>query len=366
MAKEKLLTQLIGPIKKGLFILWVLFPGLIQASLQEDFYELMGKKQPVWQFLLQEDKQVLEKFAESFNRTLLQTQTKRGSIPNTFHFIWVGSNEFPAESIKNIQSWVERHPGYKVYFWSDRERVLPHSCMQLRLIDHFNWLFLKDLYLDSNNPAEKSDLLRYEILYQEGGIYLDHDVECFKPFNQFIDNFDLFCGLEFPHSPIATTSITVCNNIIGSCPHHPILKKAMELVADKWTKYKKMYPGHDADSVTRRVYHRTFSSFDDAVKMLLDDATYRNIVFPAGYFNKLGKQLGLYAHHQYANTWFEKESKFEKNVRQRLVKICKKNNQLMLIMSALFLISSLVIFALFLQMRALRKRLESFLPKDHS
>jgi len=341
-------------------------PGVIRASLQEDFYELMGKKQPVWQFLLQEDRQTLDKFAESFNKTLLQIQSKRGTIPNSLHFIWVGPNEFPAESIKNIQSWVEKHPGYKVYFWSDRERMLPHACMQLRLVDEFKWLSLKDFYTDSSNPAEKADILRYEILYQEGGIYIDHDVECFKPFTQFVENFDLFCGLEFPHSPIATTSITVCNNIIGSCPKHPILKKSMEIVAERWNKYKRMYPGHDSDSVTRRVYHRTFSAFDDAVKMLLDDASYRNIVFPAGYFNKLGKNLGLYAHHQYANTWFEKESKFERNVRQNLVKICRKNNQLMLIMSTLFLLSSLVIFALFMQMRSIKRELKRASYKDRA
>ena len=101
-------------------------------------------------------------------------------------------------------------------------------------------------------------------------------------------------------------------------PPKPILRKTIDLVLEKWSKYKRIYTGSDAESVTQRVYHRTFSSFDDAVKELVDSESYRNIVFPAGYFNKIGKQLGLYAHHQYANAWFEKESKFEKNVRQKL------------------------------------------------
>lgn len=360
----KLRTQIAALVFKLGFLSVVVFPTLAIADLQEDFYALMGRKQAVWQFLLQEDKNQLDRFAQVFNETLRRPLLLKSSIPTKIHFIWVGPKEFPSESLKNVYSWIEKHPEFEIYFWSDRERVLPHTSMQLRLVSDFKWLFLKELFLDSNNYAEQSDLLRYEILYQEGGVYVDHDVECFKPFTQFVNLFDLFCGLEFPHKPIAETSITVCNNIIGAHPKHPILKKTIEMVLEKWNKYKKLYPGMDADSITKRVYYRTFASFDDAVKMMLSSDSEQNIAFPAGYFNKLGKHLGLYAHHQYANTWFEKESLFEKNVRQKLVKICKKNNQIMLIAFAIFVLIFSIICALFIQLRALRKQLECFYHKD--
>lgn len=365
MVKGKFRILPMIQIYRLFFVLFAVFSSALYGIHKKDFYELMGSKQDTWKLVLKEDFKILEQFANSFEDSINQEEV-RGSIPKKIHFIWVGPKDFPKTSIKNIYSWIEKNPEYHVYFWSDRERSLPHPLMELRLVSDFNWLFLKEQFLDSNNYAEQSDLLRYEILYQEGGIYVDHDVECFKPFTEFTNSFDLFCGLEPPHKPIATTSITICNNLIGSCREHPILKSTIEAVLQKWNQYKLLYPGNDSDMVTKRVYYRTFSSFDDAVKKLQHSGVYKNIVVPAGYFNKMNKEFGLYAHHEYASTWFETETVFEKTVRQKLVKICRKNNQIMMMSFSCFILSFLVVLALLFQIQSLKKQIHQSHNKEKS
>lgn len=318
------------------------------------FYRLMGEKKEVWKELLNKEKPVLENFANLFANS--NTQTKSASpIPQNIHFIWVGPKEFPKTSIKNIYSWIEKNPGYTFFFWSDRPRALPHPLMKLRLVDEFNWLFLQKPFLDSKNYGEQSDLLRYEILYQEGGIYVDHDVECFRPFDELRNSYDFFCAFQFPCTPIGASSLTICNNLIASTPNHPILKETIDNVLLGWDKYKALYPYEDVNSVTKGVYFRTFEAFDKAVKHLGESSDYKNGIFPAGYFNKLGKDFGIYAHHSYASTWFESEKPFETNIRQRLVKICKKNNQIMLYGGLAFLLSISLIIFLFIELRRIRK-----------
>ena len=81
----------------------------------------------------------------------------------------------------------------------------------------------------------------------------------------------------------------------------------------------------------------------------------KNIVFPAAYFNRIDDRFALYAHHYYASTWFEDETKFERNVRRRLISISRKNNQILLF-NAIILTANLFLFGcLVFQFRNLRR-----------
>lgn len=325
---------------------------------KEDFHTLMGADTSIWKFIeTHEDYQNIEVFKHLYerNKHLQFLRQEELLIPKVIHFIWLGPNPFPQESIENISSWVENHPGWTIKFWTDRRRVLPHPTMELHLVSTFNFEYLSDYYEDSDNYAEKSDLLRYEILNQEGGLYVDHDVKCFKPFTPFHYNFHLYCGLEPPHQPILSSSVSVNNNLIGTIPAHPMIKKTIENVNKRWVKIGAAYPGDDKDSVVCRVGNRSFASFDDAVKELQGSNDLKNIVFPAAYFNGIDDRFALYAHHYYASTWFEDETKFERNVRKRLISISRKNNQILLF-NAIILTTNLFLFlCLFFQFHRLRQ-----------
>ena len=324
-----------------------------------DFQTLMGAKKSVWKFVeTPEDFQNMLKFETLYQEalTLQVAEDAEEKIPKVIHFIWLGPSPFPSESIENINSWASHHPDFVIKFWTDRRRSLPHPKMKLQLVSDFSFSLLKRNYEETTNYAEKSDLLRYEILSKEGGLYVDHDMQCFKSVREFHDRYHLYCGVEPPHQPVLSSSVTVNNNIIGASPQHPVLLKAMELVKARWDEIGAAYPEEDKESTIYRVAHRSWSSFHDAVMTDAGRGERRDVVFPAAYFNRIEGDFGLYAHHLYASTWFEDETKFEKNVRRKLVAITKKNNQILLLNGVILAGNLLLFLGLFLQLRSLRKR----------
>lgn len=326
---------------------------------KDDFTVLMGSNKNIWKFVeTNEDMNNIKYFQSLYdqNKDLQYLPQKELKIPKTIHLIWLGPNPFPKESIENVRTWVHHHPDWKFKFWTDRKRALPHPKFELILVSSFNFLELKDQFNESDNYAEKADILRYEVLYQEGGLYVDHDVKCYKPFSPFHSHFDLYCGIEPPHQPVLSSSISACNNVIGARSNHPVLKSCMSLVKERWHEVGEAYPGLDKESIIYRIANRTFSPFDESIKLVGNRDGNKDIAFPAAYFNQIENDFALYAHHYYASTWFEDETKFEKNVRRRLISITRKNNQILLI-NAVILSANLVLFgSLFVHFRKLKRK----------
>lgn len=330
--------------KNWFFLYCLLYLSFIESSeidllknFTDSFQTYMGKETTLWQHIHHNDYLVLQIFENAFSKKIqeLNSCSTALSIPHVLHIIWIGPKPFPQESIRNIESWIRWHPNWTYKFWTDRPRPVPHSSMELFFIESLETFPLQSCFLESTNYGEKSDILRYEILYREGGVYADHDVECFRSFDSLLDHFDFFCGLEPPHASIINGAITVCNNLIASKPNHPILEKTRRYVEERWEKGKQLFCTPDMLSIISRVAYRTFTSFDVAVKELINSTNENNIVFPAAFFNRLDNKYGIYAHHQYATTWFSNETNFERSIRKRIEYIAKKNNHLIAIVSAL-------------------------------
>jgi mannosyltransferase OCH1-like enzyme len=90
-------------------------------------------------------------------------------IPRTLHMVWIGS-PIPAKYLVNVQAFAEHNPTWTVKLWGDANRPNASDGMQNR-----------DLYEVETNVAAKVDLLRYEIIHQEGGVYLDADTLSLGP-----------------------------------------------------------------------------------------------------------------------------------------------------------------------------------------
>ncbi len=326
---------------------------------KNEFEALMGSRKKVWEFVqTHEDRSKLEVFKSIYmkNKDLQNNKNHYKKMPKIIHFIWIGPNPFPKESVENIQSWVSSHPEYQIKFWSDRRRPLPNKKMQLNLVADFEFKFLKECYDESDNYAEKADLLRYELIYQEGGIYVDHDVQCHKTFNSLIENYDFFCGVEPPKEQVfLSSSVNACNNLIAARPSHPVLEETIKNVLATWDEFTLAFPNNDKESTISRVAHRTFAPFDKAVINKAAQGEDKDIIFPAGYFNILDGDMGHFAHHFYSASWYEDETKFEKNVRKKLTSITKKNNQILLF-NGVILIANLALFSgLFFQYQSLKR-----------
>lgn len=151
------------------------------------------------------------------------------------HHIWLGS-ELPSRCIKLRQSWLLHHPidqGWKHLLWTDQhityalnkqkkmKKVPPsppissgasddvtieiEENIEKFSIEQINFkLKNTNPYINGSNYGEKSDVLRYEILQQFGGIYVDCDFECLKSFDSLL-SCNFFSG--FSNTPAA---VEVC------------------------------------------------------------------------------------------------------------------------------------------------------------
>lgn len=298
-----------------------------------DFESLMGKELPAWKYVqTREDFQNLQFFKGIYekNISLLAKEKTDYKIPKIIHFIWLGPKPFPRESVENVRTWIANHPDWKIKFWTDRNRTLPHPEMEFCLIRGFPFHKLEKFYQRSDNFAEKSDLLRFEILYREGGIYVDHDVTCLKSFDPLHRAYDLFCGMEVPYPTALSSSVLPTNNILGAKAGHLLLVKCMDWLVENWDQIERDYPGQDRDSIITRVSHRTFRVLGEMFKNYGNQEGNIDIAFPSFYFNAPKLEQALYARHQYKGTWFENESEFEKMARKRLVMLSRKTNKLLL------------------------------------
>ena len=338
----------------------VLFVGACQKKTtlgrptSDDFESLTGKDLSSWEFVqTKEDFEHLDLFKRMYElrKGLLGTSEEVLRIPKIVHFIWIGPRPFPRESVENIRTWIAKNPDWTFNFWTDRARPLPSPSMQLRMIQDVTLLKLQECFAKSDNYGEKSDLLRYEILYREGGVYVDHDVKCFQSFEALNKAYDFYCGIDMPYTSSLPSCIFTTNNLIGIKPGHPIMLRCMDLLVDQWDLVEQEYPGADNDAKLNRVLHRTFWLFGEAIKQMSNREENRDIVFPAYYFDAPKEELAIFSRHQYAGTWHENESAFEKMVRQRLMLLSKKSNRILLFFGVATLLNLLGLAALFISFR---------------
>lgn len=135
-------------------------------------------------------------------------------------------------------TWLEKNPHMRYEVITDGS--------DLTYIEHhfgpegFNRPDIVDFYRSINLPIIKADLLRYMIMYAEGGIYADIDVEAIKPFHRFFPerhdekDFDLIVGVEVDeptfrdHPILGQKSQSFCQWTIISKPQQPVMLRLVE------------------------------------------------------------------------------------------------------------------------------------------
>jgi hypothetical protein len=315
----------------------------------DEFDELMGKTTPHWRHVAQpQDKQTLEYAKTIYFKNKLAQFVEEGpyKIPPVIHFIWLGPRPFPPQSVENVRTWMSQNPGWKVKFWTDRDREPPCEGMEKILVRDFNFLKLGKCFEESQNWGEKSDLLRYEILYQQGGVYADHDANCLKSFSGMNRGYDFFCGLETPHEAFAGRSVTCGNGVIGARPRHPTVGNVIDLIAERWQMLAEKYRGNDDYSRIEVVMQRTYIALTQAIAETIDRDGNIDIVLPAAFFFSKSGITPLYSKHFYATAWDEfkgRKSDIERVGEKTLGKIRRKNLNLIYLIFGLILFNGLML-----------------------
>ena len=151
--------------------------------------------------------------------------------------------------------------------------------------------FCKQAY-DSKKWAFASDVARLKILYEEGGIYMDTDVEVYKPLDEFLDD-EGFTGFEDIHYPVCAT--------MGCVKGNPVIKMMLDYydtkdfkMYDIWTDYIK--------------YQETSTCIMSNVLGILGVDRERNVIqeiehfkiYPRSYFFTKGEG---YTWHSFNGSW---------------------------------------------------------------
>ena len=103
-------------------------------------------------------------------------------IPKKIHYCWFGGNSLPKLAKKCIDSWKKFFPDYEIVEWN--ESNFDVNCCQ----------YVKEAY-EAKKWAFVSDYARFKILYENGGLYFDTDVEVIKAFDEVLDR-GAFMGVE--------------------------------------------------------------------------------------------------------------------------------------------------------------------------
>jgi hypothetical protein len=146
---------------------------------------------------------------------------RRMQIPRTFHRVWLGQRQMPAEEVRFGATFTQHHPDWTMRLWTEED---------LQLLD------ITDTDRErARSASELSNLVRYEVLHRFGGIYIDTDFECLRPLTPVLRGIDAFGALEAPGR--------VGVAILGSVAKHPLFARAARL-----SRYTLGVGAHSADA----------------------------------------------------------------------------------------------------------------------
>lgn len=226
-------------------------------------------------------------------------------IPKKIHYMWFGGNPLPESTKKYIESWKKFCPDYEIKQW-DETNFDVHSCK-----------YVEEAY-NAKKWAFVVDYVRFYVLYNEGGIYVETDTE-------IIRNIDI---LRTHNAFFGRAGEDMTLPIIGFVKGAQIGKDMMEiyeknsfLKADGSYNYKTV--NQNLFELLRDSYALDVNETQD-IQVLKDDIT----VYPERYLYSCDSATGmitlnpdLFVIHYADASWLDEENKDSLLLRRKLVKI---------------------------------------------
>ncbi|WP_051208028.1 glycosyltransferase family 32 protein [Butyrivibrio sp. AE3006] len=101
-------------------------------------------------------------------------------IPARIHSFWFGKAEKPDLYKKCIDSWYRYCPDYEIIEWNTENYDISKNRYMLEAFEHQKWAFV-------------SDYARLDCVYNQGGVYLDMDVELVASLDPYLFADIFFC-----------------------------------------------------------------------------------------------------------------------------------------------------------------------------
>ena len=130
-------------------------------------------------------------------------------IPKIIHQLWIGSKPAPTN---HMNTWKNMNPEFEYIRWSEEE------------------LMKRDMKIECQNRVDemveingKADIIRWEILYKYGGVFLDADSICVESIDDMLMKCKYFAGWE--HEQLRKGLIAT--GTMGFPPKHPLVKERL-------------------------------------------------------------------------------------------------------------------------------------------
>lgn len=206
-------------------------------------------------------------------------------IPKKIHYFWFGGNEKPKSVVKCINSWKKYCPDYEIIEWN--ETNFDVHCMP----------FVEQAY-EAKKYAFVSDVARLIVVYEQGGIYMDTDVEVLKPLDYLLDN---YAYMSFENDENVNTG-----QGFGAQAGFPLLKEHVDVykntsfIMENGSLNQTACTKYTTDLLVKR------GLIQNGEKQIIDNL----MLYPADYFNpydsltgKLKKTENTYSIHWYDASW---------------------------------------------------------------
>lgn len=321
-------------------------------------------------------RQTYDQFSEHIendNMNLVKLQLiEDEKIPKTLNFIWLGPKDFPLTSQKKLSQWIELHPDFEIFFWTDRIRLFDSKNLSKIKFKYTSDFFkihgtkyqkMVSLYSQSKNFGEKSDILRYMILNEIGGVYLDHDIRPLRSIAPLVDKFSFFCFSENIWPMVNKHYFKISNAFIATAKNHRIISETINNIEKNWDYYTDLltmitmhnYTVEESNLTLQLVLFRTFLPFTLSVKSA--NPSPKDLILPPQFFSLKHNNSSVYLNrayvdHSFDNSWTtdNPEKSMPKNKRSWMKKIQRKSiktfNISILILSILVINLIVLIFYL--------------------
>ena len=230
------------------------------------------------------------------------------SIPKWIHYCWFGYNSKPEIVLKSIESWKKYCPEYQIIEWNEENFDL-NKCP----------LYVRQAYKEKK-WAFVTDYARLKIIYENGGIYLDTDVELKKNLDKLL-NKKAFFGFE--------DGIHINTGLgFGSVKGNEILKELMDdyenipfILADG------SFDTENCPSRNTRIFlkhglkqNNRMQILDEGIK-ILPSIYMCPIDYNTGKYRRSIRTISI---HWFSSSWMDENQKKEQEKRR---KIRKENEQ---------------------------------------
>ena len=223
-------------------------------------------------------------------------------IPKVIHYCWFGGNPLPDDVKQYIESWRKYCPDYEIKEWNEQNFNLDM------------YPYAREAY-DNRKFAFVADIVRLYACYNEGGIYLDTDVEVIKNLDCFLEH-EAFSGFE---------STTYIQTALMACRKgFPLFKELL----DEYNSLHFIKSDGSLDLTTNVVrITNTCSKYG-----FIPNGEYQIIkgftLYPSDFFcpkdwktGKINCTKNAYIIHHFAGSWLTEEQKKRHKFQQKIEKI---------------------------------------------